>query len=359
MARHSLTRSAPACSGWPRLAVQIVAVALAAALAGCATKRTQTGTEEGSLAAGRGGGTAAAGRSGDSGASPSGTGATPAGASSLQGDSTSGTAAPGATARGTDRRRSGAGGAEAGSTGAEETADAGFDDAGQDGSGAEEGAAGGRSSARGGGPRGSTAGAGGATGAGAGAGQDTAGLSGAEGATGSRAGRAGGAAGGREESLVVGMVDAPGTRARVDEEVTPQTLGGFLPLVVGVDEEGQFDFDKAVLRPEVKDVLDVLATQLQEAEYDRLDIIGFTDRIGTEEYNQQLSERRAWAVARYLMGKGVPLSKLRVEGRGERESLLSGGECADVRGTDLIACLQRDRRVQIEASVRRAHVKVE
>jgi OOP family OmpA-OmpF porin len=159
--------------------------------------------------------------------------------------------------------------------------------------------------------------------------------------------------------MVVGMVDAPGARARVDEEVTPQTLGGLLPLVIGVDEEGRFDFDKAVLRPEVRAVLDTLGEQLQGAEYDRLDIIGFTDRIGTQEYNQQLSERRAWAVARYLMDKGVPLAKLRVEGRGERESLLTVGECADLKGVDLIACLQKDRRVQIEASIRRAHVKVE
>jgi OOP family OmpA-OmpF porin len=130
-------------------------------------------------------------------------------------------------------------------------------------------------------------------------------------------------------------------------------------LVVGVDEEGHFDFDKAVLRPEVRTVLDNLAVQLRDAEYDRLDIIGFTDRIGTEDYNQQLSERRAWAVARYLMDRGVPLAKLKVEGRGERESLLTEGECADLNGVDLIGCLQKDRRVQIEASIRRTHVKVE
>ena len=58
--------------------------------------------------------------------------------------------------------------------------------------------------------------------------------------------------------MIVGMVDAPGGRARIDEEVTPQTLGGMLPMVVGVDEQGQFDFDQAVLRAEVKGVLDGL-----------------------------------------------------------------------------------------------------
>ena len=159
--------------------------------------------------------------------------------------------------------------------------------------------------------------------------------------------------------MIVGMVDAPGGRARVDEDVTPQTLGGMLPMVVGVDEQGQFDFDKALLRPDVKAVLDELASKLKDAEYDRLDIIGYTDRIGTHEYNQQLSERRAWAVARYLMQEGVPLVKIRVEGRGERESTLAITECADLPREDTIACLQRDRRVQIEASIRKTRVKIE
>ena len=226
---------------------------------------------------------------------------------------------------------------------------------GTDGSGAGS-AAGGRG-ARGTGARGDTiAGVGGA-----GSGGDA--LGGVPGARGAGAGRGtrGGAAGaaGADDAFIVGMVDAPGGRARVDEEVTPQTLGGMLPLVVGVDEQGQFDFDQALLRSEVKIVLDDLADRLQGAEYDRLDIIGFTDRIGTDEYNQQLSERRAWAVARYLMEKGVPLSKIKVEGRGERESLLATSECAEFAREEMIACFQKDRRVQIEASIRKSHVKIE
>jgi outer membrane protein OmpA-like peptidoglycan-associated protein len=166
-------------------------------------------------------------------------------------------------------------------------------------------------------------------------------------------------AGGEDDPMIVGMVDAPSGRARVDEDVTPQTLGGMLPLVVGVDEQGQFDFDRAVLRVDVKVVLDGLAVKLQDAEYDRLDIIGYSDRIGSDEYNQQLSERRAWAVARYLMQQGVPLAKIRVEGRGERESMLAATECADLVREQMSTCLQQDRRVQIEASIRKTHMKIE
>jgi OOP family OmpA-OmpF porin len=159
--------------------------------------------------------------------------------------------------------------------------------------------------------------------------------------------------------MVVGMVDAPGSRVRIEEDVTPQTLGGMLPLAVGVDEEGQFDFDQAVLRPEVKSVLDELAGRLRDAEWDRLDIIGYTDRIGTDDYNQQLSERRAWAVARYLLAQGVPVSKMKVAGRGERNSQVNQGECHDLERSELIACLQQDRRVEIEASIRKTEAKIQ
>jgi outer membrane protein OmpA-like peptidoglycan-associated protein len=173
------------------------------------------------------------------------------------------------------------------------------------------------------------------------------------------AGADGGGGVGDSEQLAMGTVGAPGSRAKVEEEVTAQTLGGMLPLVVGVDEEGQFDFDRAVLRPDVKVRLDELATKLDGAEYDRLDIIGYADRIGTEEYNQQLSERRAWAVARYLIDKGVPLKKMKVDGRGQRNSLIPEGACNGLSKAEMIVCVQKDRRVEIEASIRKTDVKVQ
>jgi outer membrane protein OmpA-like peptidoglycan-associated protein len=159
---------------------------------------------------------------------------------------------------------------------------------------------------------------------------------------------------------VVGMVDAPGGRARFSEdEQRPEALGKVLPLVIGIDEQGEFDFDQAVLRPEVRTLLDDLAEKLRDAEFDRLEITGHADRIGTPEYNQHLSDRRAWAVARYLMNKGVPLQKMHVAGVGERKPLTSAEECHDLVHDELIRCLQKDRRVEIDASVHRVHVRVE
>jgi OOP family OmpA-OmpF porin len=163
-----------------------------------------------------------------------------------------------------------------------------------------------------------------------------------------------------QPELIAGVVEAPGRQATRREEVIPQTLGGLLPLTLGIDGQGEFDFDKAVLRDDVRAQLDVVAERLKSAEYDRLEIVGHTDRIGAEDYNQYLSERRAWAVARYLVEHGVPASKIRVEGRGMHEPMTPADACADNLGREqLIACLQMDRRVVISASIRKVDVKVQ
>jgi len=162
-----------------------------------------------------------------------------------------------------------------------------------------------------------------------------------------------------KQDTVVGLVDVPGKKATVKEDRIPQTLGGMLPMTLGVDGEGEFDFDKAVVRPEVKAVLDKLAAKLKDSEYDTLDIVGHADRLGSEEYNQSLSERRAWAVARYLIAQGVPLQKIRVEGHGVSEPLSKPEDCTGLSKKDAIVCLQKDRRVEIAASIRNTEVKVQ
>jgi outer membrane protein OmpA-like peptidoglycan-associated protein len=162
----------------------------------------------------------------------------------------------------------------------------------------------------------------------------------------------------QQEEVIVGLVETPGKKATPTETVIPQTLGGMLPLTLGLEGEGEFDFDKAVLRDQVRSVLDEVAAKLKDAEYDRLEIVGHTDRIGTEVYNQYLSERRAWAVARYLIQQGVPVNKLAVEGRGMHEPLTSAQDCTGLSREETITCLQTDRRVVISASIRRVDVNV-
>jgi len=78
-----------------------------------------------------------------------------------------------------------------------------------------------------------------------------------------------------------------------------------------------FDFDKTVIKPEGRQVLDQIASQAQAINLETLIAVGHTDSIGTEEYNQGLSERRAASVKQYLMGKGIPADRIYTEGKGE------------------------------------------
>jgi len=181
---------------------------------------------------------------------------------------------------------------------------------------------------------------------------------GAAGTSGVSAGAGGDTAAAMEGDGRVAAIDVPSGKVKVDEEYRPQTLGGALPLVLGVNEEGRFDFDQYALRPEVQHILDDLAGKLKTAEYDRLDIVGYTDRIGTTDYNRRLSELRAYAVAQYLMGKGVPQNKIHYEGRGEKNPLTPSVDCQGLAREELITCLQKDRRVEIEASIHRKHATV-
>jgi OOP family OmpA-OmpF porin len=113
-----------------------------------------------------------------------------------------------------------------------------------------------------------------------------------------------------------------------------------------------FAFNKADLLPGGQQRLDELAKSAQGANVDQVVLVGHADRIGSEEYNQDLSEKRAQAVADYLAQKGVDSSRLQVEGRGKSEPI-TGNECAKMgaesnKNQKLIACLQPDRRVDAE-----------
>ncbi len=113
-----------------------------------------------------------------------------------------------------------------------------------------------------------------------------------------------------------------------------------------------FEFNKADLKPSGQQKLDELAKNAQGANVDKVVLVGHADRIGSEEYNQELSEKRAKAVADYLAQKGVDSSRLQVEGKGKSEPI-TGNECSKLgaennKNQKLIACLQPDRRVEAE-----------
>jgi OOP family OmpA-OmpF porin len=77
-----------------------------------------------------------------------------------------------------------------------------------------------------------------------------------------------------------------------------------------------FDFDKSTIRPDAKVILDEAADILKRNPDVRVTVDGYTDGIGTKEYNQKLSERRAASVADYLGKAGVDRSHLTPRGFG-------------------------------------------
>lgn len=90
--------------------------------------------------------------------------------------------------------------------------------------------------------------------------------------------------------------------------------------------------------------LDQLAGKLV-GEKDRIthiEVLGYTDRLGGDAYNQTLSQRRADTVMQYLAGHGVPASLIHAEGRGKSEPVV---QCSERARRDLIACLAPNRRV--------------
>ena len=82
-----------------------------------------------------------------------------------------------------------------------------------------------------------------------------------------------------------------------------------------------FDYDKSNIKAEFAPVLDEAAQTLKDNPEINVLIEGHTDSIGSDSYNQRLSERRAQAVKAYLVSRGVAASRLTTEGKGESEPI--------------------------------------
>ena len=88
---------------------------------------------------------------------------------------------------------------------------------------------------------------------------------------------------------------------------------------ITIQAEALFDFDKSVVKPEGKTSLDQAVAKMSGVDVEMVIATGNTDSIGTEAYNQKLSERRANAVKAYLVSKGVPANKITTLGKGETQ----------------------------------------
>ncbi|KMV73594.1 hypothetical protein AI29_15630, partial [bacteria symbiont BFo2 of Frankliniella occidentalis] len=111
-----------------------------------------------------------------------------------------------------------------------------------------------------------------------------------------------------------------------------------------------FNFNKATLKTSGQSALDQLYSQLSnlDPKDGSVVVLGFTDRIGSDSYNQNLSEKRAQSVVDYLVSKGIPSNKISARGMGESNPV-TGNTCDNVKKrAALIDCLGPDRRVEIE-----------
>jgi OmpA-OmpF porin, OOP family len=106
-----------------------------------------------------------------------------------------------------------------------------------------------------------------------------------------------------------------------------------------------FDFDKSVVKPTGKDTLDSLIGQIGGIDLEVVIAVGYADMIGSKEYNQKLSVRRAEAVKAYLVSKGMEATRVYTEGKGESNPVKA---CPHEKGKMLIACLGPNRRVELE-----------
>jgi OOP family OmpA-OmpF porin len=116
---------------------------------------------------------------------------------------------------------------------------------------------------------------------------------------------------------------------------------------VSLSTDVLFDFDKAELKDAGKQKLDELASQIKDAKVDEIIVVGHADRIGSETYNEKLSEARAQSVKGYLAERGAKTNVIVAQGKGEAAPV-TGDQCKKMAGKKLIECLQPDRRVEIE-----------
>ncbi len=130
---------------------------------------------------------------------------------------------------------------------------------------------------------------------------------------------------------------APAAPAKPAEPAKPAPAS--VKQAITIQAEALFDFDKAVVKPAGKKSIDEAIDKMKGIDVEMIIATGHTDSIGTDAYNQKLSERRANAVKEYMVSKGVPAAKITTLGKGETQPVATN-KTAEGRA--------KNRRVDIE-----------
>jgi len=102
-----------------------------------------------------------------------------------------------------------------------------------------------------------------------------------------------------------------------------------------------FDFDRSTVKPEAAQILDRLVVFMNENKDKSANLAGYTDNVGTDAYNQRLSERRVNSVRQYIVGKGVDNGRVAGQGFGESKPI-ADNKTAEGRA--------KNRRVEIKVN---------
>ena len=145
---------------------------------------------------------------------------------------------------------------------------------------------------------------------------------------------------------------APAIVAAAPPPPPPPPPAPAAPMRVSFSADSLFDFDKSTIKPAGRQSLDKLAGDLRGIQYDTIQVTGHTDRLGRHDYNLKLSTRRAEAVSAYLVQSGgIAAGKITARGVDGANPVTRPGDCKGNKPTAaLIACLQPDRRVEVEVS---------
>ena len=127
-----------------------------------------------------------------------------------------------------------------------------------------------------------------------------------------------------------------------------------LPIVstkkITLDASEFFDFGEPILRPSARAELDDFVEKLKDTNPQTITVIGHADRFGSANYNQILSEQRAATVKAYLVRKGISPEIVLAEGKGDTQPVTKKDQCPSDKSPQAIACLQPDRRVEVEVT---------
>ncbi len=148
--------------------------------------------------------------------------------------------------------------------------------------------------------------------------------------------------------VIAQAMPAPAPAPTPAPMMTPPVVPAPMPAKINFSADALFGFDKSVIGPEGRKMLDDLSAQLKTATVDVIHVTGHTDRLGSNAYNQKLSERRARAVREYIVAGGFADGKIDAKGMGETQPVTAPGDCKGKQSAKVIACLQPDRRVDVE-----------